>query len=206
METSYAELHIKSLCLAKMCAEFGARIKTIAHITGLEHKELVRLFFVDANSAPRGRPPDSPEWYHQANLIEKVETSIFASIFAKVNSLGFGPADSLIGAYKVYREHCAHAPRVSFDRAFDLVCHLKGIWTRRQPQLAISVCAHCRSQYVAALGDRTLAAPGCPFCKLVKRYQCDRRIQESFPVRSLPTDFPLHYGLLATRFGTNDRA
>ena len=80
MQTRFVERHIRSLSIAKTCADLGARLRTIAYITGLEHNELVRLFFVDEHSAPRGRPPDSPEWYHQANLIEKVEAAIVVAI------------------------------------------------------------------------------------------------------------------------------
>lgn len=143
MEFSYADRHIRSLSRARACAALGARIKTITHITGLSHCELVRLFFIDEKSAPRGRPPDSPDWYHQANLIEKVEASVFAVIFSRIQELGFGPADSLIGAYSAYLGHCAREPRVSFDRAFDLVCHIHGLWTRTSPQLSLNACSTC---------------------------------------------------------------
>ena len=77
MHTQFVERHIRSLSIAKTCAELGARIRTVSYITGLEHNELVRLLFVDKHSAPRGRPPDSPDWYHQkANLIGKVEAAM----------------------------------------------------------------------------------------------------------------------------------
>lgn len=200
METSYATRHIKSLSVAKTCVELGARIKTITHITGLERSELLHLFFMDERSAPRGRPPDSPEWYHQANLIEKVETSIFAAIFTNISALGFGPADSLIGAYKAYRERCAQPPRITFDRAFDLVCHIRGIWARRRRQLSLNVCQNCHSQYLAAIGDHSTDLTGCPFCKLVQRYPRDKRIQATFPQRPIPDVSPTHFGLLSAFF------
>lgn len=195
METAYVDRHIRSLCQAKICAELGARIKTIAYITGIAHNELVRLFFVDEHSAPRGRPPDSPEWYHQANLVEKVEASMFAAAFARLEALGFGPVDALIGSYRIYRTLCSQAPRISFDRAFDLVCSLKGIWARKQPQLAHHACHRCHSTYLIAVGD--YSGNDCPFCKLVKRYSIDRRIQSLFPARALPGVSSNRFGLLA---------
>lgn len=92
MHTQFAERHIRSLSIAKTCAELGARIRTITYITGLEHGELVRLFFVDKQSAPRGRPPDSPDWYHhEANLIEKVEAAMVVAVYSRMRDLGFGP-------------------------------------------------------------------------------------------------------------------
>jgi hypothetical protein len=200
METAYVDRHIKSLSLAKSCAELGARIKTIIHITGLEHNELVRLFFIDEHSAPRGRPPDSPEWYHQANLIEKVEASVFASMYLHINALGFKHAESLITAYKAYLDKCAQPPRISFDRAFDLVCHTKGIWARSRPQLSLTVCSFCHSRYLTALGDTSTDGDGCPFCKIVKRYPFDRRVQANFPERFGPKVSSVHFGLLANFF------
>ncbi len=197
METSYAERHIKSLSLAKTCAELGARIKTISYLTGLGHQDLVRLFFVDAHSAPRGRPPASPEWYHQANLIEKVEASVFCAIFERMSALGVGPADALVGAYKTYRGQCVQPARISFDRAFDLVCHLKGMWAQRTVQFSLNVCPSCHSHFLAALGERARCEHACPFCKLVKRYSCDKRVQTSFAPCSTPPLLQSDFGLLA---------
>ena len=45
-------------------------------------------------------PPDSPEWYHQANLIEKVEATIVVTVHCRMRELGFGPADALVGGFK----------------------------------------------------------------------------------------------------------
>src|SRR5438034_8025069 len=138
MHTQFVERHIRSLSIAKTCAELGARIRTIAYITGLEHGELVRLFFVDKHSAPRGRPPDSPDWYHrEANLIEKVEATMVVAVYCRMRDLGFDPTDALVGGFKHYREQCKQAPRISFDRAFDLVCHTQGIWIADHPHLMV---------------------------------------------------------------------
>lgn len=196
METSYAERHIRSLSLAKTCAELGARIKTISYVTGLGHNELVRLFFVDEHSAPRGRPPASPEWFHQANLIEQVEASVFCAIFERVVSLGYGPPQALIGAYQAYRAQCAQAPRISFDRAFDLVCHLKGIWAQQDRHFALNVCPTCHSHCLTALGERPSAQHACPFCKLVKRYPSDKRVQTRFAPHAIPQLSVADFGLL----------
>ena len=128
MHTQFVERHIRSLSIAKTCAELGARIRTVSYITGLEHNELVRLFFVDKHSAPRGRPPDSPEWYHQkATLIGKVEAAMVVAVYCRMRDLGFGPTDALVGGFKHYREQCKQSPRINFDRAFDLVCHTQEI-------------------------------------------------------------------------------
>jgi hypothetical protein len=197
MKTTNADRHIKSLSLAKECVELGARIKTIMHITGVPHHELVRLFAIGELDVHHGRPPESSEWYHRANLIDKVEASVFAAAFLRLSALGFGPADALIGAYKLYRERIVHVPRVTFDRAFGLVCHLCGIWVRRQSQLELSACPACHSEYLAAPGDRSACVHGCPFCKLVKRYRDDARVRASFPPQPSPRLARSQLGLLA---------
>src|SRR6516225_7087122 len=35
----------------------------------------------------------------------------------------------------------------------------------------------CKSQYLTSLGETPKPNRACPFCKLVERYRCDRRIQ-----------------------------
>ena len=95
MNLNYAERHIRALGLAKECAALGARIRTIEYVTGLAHGEIGRLFFPDRASAPRGRAPDSPDWYHNANLLNRAEASILVSIYRRIRKLGFDPAEAL---------------------------------------------------------------------------------------------------------------
>ena len=203
MATTYAERHLKALQLAKSCVDLGARIRTVAYVTGLAHKELMGIFFTDGVPIPRGRAPDSPEWYHQANLIERAEASLFAAIFSYMGGAGCGHGDALISAYTMYLERCSMEPRVSFDRAFDIACHLKGIWVHRHPHFELGVCLRCGSKYLAALGDRSSDNGGCLFCKLVKRYPNDKRIQTTFPASAIRLEAARHFGLLtAFRFNS----
>ena len=204
MHTQFVERHIRSLTIAKTCAELGARIRTITYITGLEHGELVRLFFVDKHSAPRGRPPQSPDWYHhEANLIEKVEATMVVAVYRRMRELGFGPADAFVGGFKHYRAQCNQSPRISFDRAFDLVCHTHGIWIADRPQLALATCLRCQSQHLTGVGERPSHHRPCPFCQLVKRYSCDKRIQATFPPRSMPAAKSGEFGLLSAFFSVD---
>src|SRR3712207_3427906 len=103
MNTNHADRHIRALRAAKECAALGARSRTIEFVTGLPHGEVGRLFFPDRASAPRGRAPASPEWYHSANLLNRAEASIFLSIYRRIRELGFGPAEALVSGYKHYR-------------------------------------------------------------------------------------------------------
>ena len=82
--TARAERHLRAIKLAKDCAELGARIRSIHWITGLPARELQRLLFNDPHAIPRGRAPDSPEWYHTANLLFRADASYFPHIGRRI--------------------------------------------------------------------------------------------------------------------------
>lgn len=197
MNTNYAERHIRALGLAKECAALGARIRTIEYVTGLAHGEIGRLFFPDRASAPRGRAPDSPDWYHNANLLNRAEASIFVSIYRRIRKLGFDPAQALVSGYKHYLQVCSVRPRIGFDRAFDLASHMDGLWIVRAPNFSLITCPTCASQYVTSISAKLVSNNECPFCKLVKRYPRDSRIQTSFPVKALPDVSAMEFGVIA---------
>lgn len=189
IETKHAERRIRSLTLAKECAELGARFRTISYVTGLTHRELSNLFFATGKLMPRGRPPESPEWYHSANLLNRVEASIMVSLYRRIRDLGFGPAEALVAGYRHYLTACRQVPRISFDRAFDLASHLEGLWLSARSNFSLLKCTVCAAQYVASVGVNLISNGECPFCKLVNRYPRDARIQSAFPVLDV-SDLP----------------
>ena len=197
IETKYAERHIRSLNIAKDCADLGARLRTIGHVTGLSHRELTDLFFTDGTSHPRGRAPESPDWYHGANLLDRVEASIFAVIYRRIRDLGFGPDDALVSGYRHFKDACRRQPRINFDRAFDLASHVDGIWLSSQPNFSLLTCPVCASRYIAAVSIAPLSNHECPFCKLVDRYPRDPRIQTLFPLHDPADISALQLSLLA---------
>ena len=96
------ERQLRALQLAKDCAALGARVRTIGHLTGLPPRELLRLLFPDREHVPRGRPPDSPEWYHGANLLYRAEASIVVALYRRLRDGGFAAAEALVAAYRHY--------------------------------------------------------------------------------------------------------
>lgn len=197
-----ADRYLRTIRLAKDCAELGARVRSIHCITGLPSREIQRMFFNDPSSIPRGRPPDSPEWYHSANLLYRTEASIVGAIYRRLGLSGLSHGEALVGACRHYREVC-HAPyRISFDRAFDLASHSDGIWIAKSPSFSIVACPSCTSHFLAALG--TIPKPeACPFCKLLQRYSNDPRIQTSYPAHPLPDPSTFQQGMAMLRW-TNE--
>jgi flagellar transcriptional activator FlhC len=177
---------LRALELAKACAALGARVRTIGHLTGLPPRELLRLLFPDRNNVPRGRPPDSPEWYHGANLLNRAEASIVVVLYRRLRNGGFPAAEALVAAYRHYATLCENPLRISFDRAFDLVSHTDGLWLTSTQSFSPVPCPACHSEYLAAFGSVARSNVECPFCKLCQRYGTDQRVQASFPVRPLP--------------------
>ena len=176
-----AERRLKALALARDCAALGARTRTIHHMTGLSVRETQRLFFPDPASTPRGRAPDSPEWYHKSNLLHQIEASLFVATYRRLRSTGFGAGEALVGAYKHYQSFCHHPCRVSFDRAFDLAAHADGIWIAREPSFAIVTCLLCGCDHIAPIGAIAQQTGECPFCRLIQRHDIDPRLKDCFP-------------------------
>lgn len=176
-----ADRHLRAVRLAMDCSHLGARGRTIHHVTGLPPRELRRLLFADLQATPRGRAPDSPEWYHSANLLYRAESSIFVSLYRRLRDSGFAADETLVGAYRHYRSMCQCPCRISFDRAFDLASHTDGIWLARCAAFSVVTCPACGSEFLAAAGTAASSKDHCPFCKLVQRYATDPRVQNSFP-------------------------
>ena len=176
-----ADRHLRAIRQAKDCCDLGARARTIHHVTGLTPRDVGRLFFNDPQNTPRGRAPDSPEWYHGANLLYRAEASIFIAIYRRLRASGFAAGETLIGAYRHYQTFCQCPYRISFDRAFDLASHTDGIWVAKAPVFSVVTCPVCHSEYLATFGSVATTNEDCPFCKLVKRHNTDQRIKISFP-------------------------
>ena len=184
MAYEHAERHIQALQLAKSCVELGARMKTVAYLTGLSGT-LLREYFYNDRAATGGRWPSSQDWYHMATLVQRAEASLIATIFQFLRTQHACSArKAMVCAYKMYRERWNGRSSISFDRAFELIASVEGIWTHHSSQLALHTCPRCRCRYLIALGDTSSDHTGCVFCKLVKRYATDSRIQMSFASNS----------------------
>lgn len=194
---SRGDRHLSAIQRAKQLAALGARLRTIQFVTGIPPRQAQRLFFPDAKLIPRGRAPDSAEWYHGANLILRADACIIGAKYHQLRRQGLHAADALILAYQAYCAVTTAPHRISMDRAFNLVSHIEGIWLARSPSLSLLTCPDCGCGFLAAMG--TVARPGepCPFCKLVQRVQVDHRIQASYPVRPAPNATQLQLNMLS---------
>lgn len=193
---SRVDRQLRALTLAKACAAYGARVRTITHLTGISPRDVLRLLFPDRQAVPRGRSPDSPEWYHGANLLCRAEASIVVAIYRRLRRAEFGAGEALLGAYGHYRSICEAPHRISFDRAFDLAAHTDGIWLAETKSFSLVTCPACHSEFLAAYGSVARTNDQCPLCKLLQRYGTDSRVQSSFPTRPLQVPTATHLGLL----------
>ena len=194
---SRVDQQIRALTLAKGCAAQGARVRTISHVTGMNPRDVLRLLFPDRQGVPRGRSPDSPEWYHGTNLLNRAEASIVMAIFKRLRCADCNAGEALLGAYRHYVGVCQPPHRISFDRAFDLAAHTEGLWLTEARSFSLVHCPRCRSEYLAAFGSMARSNEHCPFCKLVQRYGTDARLQSSFPTRPLIAPSDVQMGMLA---------
>jgi hypothetical protein len=172
---SRADCQIRAISLAKECWDFGARSRTIHHVTGLRPREVVRLFLVDPQDTPRGRPPASPEWYYNATLACRIEASAFCCMYRRLRECDFGPSESLVGAYRVYHGIYHASARITFDRAFDLASHLDARWLAKLPSFTLVPCPTCEARYLDAVGSQSITSGNCPFCKAMARYPLRER-------------------------------
>lgn len=171
---------VRALALARDCAALGARVRTIHHLTGLRPQELLHLLFSD-RTPPRGRAPDTRDWYHNANLLYRTEASIVVSSFQRLRLMNFAAAEALVAAYRYYRSVYRPPSRISFDRAFDLAAHTEGLWIAKSPSFCMARCQRCGSEYLDALGSSGAAARRCPFCQLLDRHRRDPRLTATVP-------------------------
>lgn len=193
---SRVDRQLRALALAKACAACGARVRTIGHLTGLPPREALRLLFPDRMAVPRGRSPDSPEWYHGANLLHRAEASIVVALYRRLRDADFPAGEALVGAYRHYIGICQPPHRISFDRAFDLAAHTDGLWLTDTRSFSLVTCPTCHSEFLAAYGSVARSNDHCPFCKLVQRYGTDPRVQGAFPVQPLAVPTAEQLGML----------
>ncbi|MFY9326938.1 MAG: FlhC family transcriptional regulator [Georgfuchsia sp.] len=175
--------HLRALQLAKQLATLGARLKTIHLITGMPPCQVQRLFFPDARTIPRGRAPNSAEWYHGANLILRTDACLIGAKYLQLRGQKLNAGESLVFAYRAYQAVTAQPCRISLDRAFNLVSCIEGIWLARASVLSVLTCPNCGCEFLAAVGTVAHQGAPCPFCKLLERFHVDPRIQASYPAR-----------------------
>lgn len=174
---------LRAIQQAKQLAALGARLKTIHIMTGLPPRQVQRLFFPDARTIPRGRAPDSADWYHGTNLILRTDACLIGAKYRQLRNQGLTTSEALILAYRAYQSVIRPPYRISLDRAFNLVSYIDGIWLARAPTLTILTCPGCGCEFIAAIGTTIHPGEACPFCKLVERFHVDHRIQASYPAR-----------------------
>lgn len=172
--------HIDALQLARECIELGARMSTVELISGIGQGQLKRLFFAHGEMPPCGRRPNAPDWlFERAKVEGAAEASLVAVIFEELHHAGTTYTCALVAAYRLYRARCVSTPLVSFDRAFDVICCLYGLWTSRTVELQLHRCSACGSRYLGSMNSSSVKAAKCPFCVLLRRHTHERHQAEA---------------------------
>jgi flagellar transcriptional activator FlhC len=183
---SRGDRHLQAVRLARELALLGARLKTIHAVTGLPPRQVQSLFFPDGLTIPRGRAPDSVEWFHGANLILRADACLLGVKYEQLRQQGLAAGDALLCAYRAYQCVTRTPSRISMDRAFNVASYLDGIWLAREPALSVSHCRHCGCAHLTAIGTPAVHSNGCPFCRLLERFHHDPRLQVAYRDRSRP--------------------
>lgn len=179
---------MQSLTRARECALLGTRLSAAKLITGLSRAELKRLFRAYDLQPRVGRMPMSADWYFWARLPEQVEASVLASLYVDLRAMGYEPPESLLGAYKHYHRIFL-SPRLSMDRALEVISHLDGRWMSTHRTYELCTCKVCDRRHLAAFGSTASmwqeegSDPGpCPFCRA--RRNCSDRLHKVFRIPS----------------------
>ncbi len=180
MQAARIDQRLRAWELARDSARLGARIRTIHHLTGLRPRDLLYMLFSTHTPPPRGRAPDTREWYHNANLLYRIEASIVIANFHRLYRLGFHATEALIAAYRYYQSVYPPPSRISFDRAFDLAANTEGIWIAKVPSFELVLCPRCNSEFLDTPASSGTLARHCPFCQLLERHGKDPRLTAAF--------------------------
>lgn len=153
---------LRALETARQCVMLGARLRTIAHITGLTPGYILRAVYCERYPAPIGRPQYSEDFFFKTTRRLQAEACFLATHYRRLTSEGFRQADALIAAF---RHHRATQPEstLGFDQAFFLISRLDGIWAATKSGLSFVECLNCRSPYLAPHGMPQ--RDSCPVCR-----------------------------------------
>ncbi len=159
----------RTMALAREAIELGARVSIATAFTGLPKYEVQRLFCdTDTPGVSSGRQPWSAGWYLTESVAVEIQAAYFYACFRTIRELGHPAADALVSGYKHYRRHFGHDLRLSFDRAFELITHVEGLWSTDPPRLMTIVCHACKSTFLTLRADEPVGTGECPFCKVAR--------------------------------------
>lgn len=148
---------IEALRFQRSLSELGAHPRVVAVLTapaGIPCPSPVRV----------GRPLSLHRWGEAVKTLSRAQYAVAASAFRRLTSAGFGAEAALVGAYRHSRRLMEGAAPARFDRCFEIVSLLEGLWGTPRIELDLVLCRLCLSQHLISRRDR--APAHCPFCLL----------------------------------------
>jgi hypothetical protein len=165
------------LRLSREAFALGARPAIVMRLTGITEAEIARVFISAKEArASIGGAPTSPAWATRRTL-NNLHLVYFYQRFTLLRARGNRSPESFIAAYAFYRARFAHAPRLSFDRAFYLVGQIDGTWAKARPQLEALACRSCGCLQIRLIGENPLAP--CALCDLERHYRDGGKIRQA---------------------------
>lgn len=142
----------------------GARTPTVTYLTGMGEKSCRKLHEdIFGKRPPRGRTPDTIEWFINNGPVTHLQSSVAIAIYTKLRSYGIDKRKSLISAFDMYRRRFGEKSKLCIDRLFLLTRYVGA-----QQLLTTTECNDCASLYIAHSLDLKDDHERCPFCRVNK--------------------------------------
>lgn len=113
-----------------------------------------------------GKPLSLRRWGAALRTVPKIQYSVAATTYRRLTASGFRPHEAVVGAYRHARSRFQGDTPLSFDRCFEVLSLLEGLWGVQVAELDLIACGRCQSHHLVSRRDR--AAPACPFCLLIR--------------------------------------
>jgi hypothetical protein len=181
MAKNALQVHLHALHIGLSAARLGARVSSIATMTGLSTNKIKQSIFAVGlgRSAPNGSKLLAASTLHKSNLFFRFESSVLATQFERACQLGLQASEGFVAAYRRYCE-CIPKPIITFDQGLELVRAAGIAWNPDRALLQLAPCSACQARYLALPGAIPKVEGSCPFCTLETRIWSDPRIRRRY--------------------------
>ncbi|SFU20304.1 flagellar transcriptional activator FlhC [Kosakonia arachidis] len=152
---------INDIVIAMELISYGARMQVLESETILSRRKLLRLYKeVKGCSPAKGMLPFSPDWF--MSWEQNIHSSLFYNIYLYLHKMEKKrPIESLLKAWRLYKEQCPDEPRekpvFEFTRAWTLLRFIDCGMLEQIP------CSNCGGKFISTV-RYTNASFTCSLC------------------------------------------